>query len=156
MDNFTSYKKLSPPYRIKQVQGEVLVTHSGTVDLMVQSATGARLLRLTEVLYIPAMAFNLLSLQKIIQGSFIPVFGEMKDKCILKKVLPTGAMEQIALLSIADGRLTLECHLARKPLSIRASDAASIPSLYVGEVSMTLLHRRLGHSGQPAIKRLIS
>ena len=92
MGNFTDFTELSTPYRIKQVQGEVIVTHFGTVDLIVQSATCPRLLTLAKVLYIPTMTFNLLSLQKIINERFIPVFGELNNKCIIKKVLPTGDM----------------------------------------------------------------
>ena len=126
MSNFIDFAKLSTPYTIKQIQGEVIVTHLGTVDLIVRSATGPRLLTLTEVLYIPTMTLNRLSLQKRIMGRFIPVFGEVPNKCIIMKVLPTGDMEQIALISIADGRLTLECRLARKPFSVRASTLAPV------------------------------
>ena len=151
MVNYSTFEKMSTPYKIKQVQGEVHVTHCGTVNLIVQSATGPRPLLLKEVLYIPNMNFNLFSLQKIIKENYIPVFDEMKEKCIIKKTLPTGHKEQIALLTIIEGRPTLECHLApRTPLALAP------PALYVGEVSMSLLHRRLGHSGQPALKRLIS
>ena len=149
--NFTGFQKLATPYCIKQVQGHDIVTRCGTVALIVQSTTGPRLLPLTEVLYIPTMTFNLFSLQKVIKLGFIPVFGELSNKCIIKKHLHTGDMEQIALLSITNGRLTLECHLAPKTLSVPAS-----PAIYVGDASMSLLHRRLGHNGQPAIKRLIS
>ena len=144
MANYSTFEKLSTPYKIKQVQGEMHVTHCGTVNLIVQSIIGPRPLLLTEVLYILSMNFNLFSLQKIMKAKYNLVFDELKDKCIVKKTLPTGHKKQIALLSIIEGHLTLECHLApRTPLALAP------PALYIGEVSMSLLHRRLGQSGQP-------
>ena len=142
------------------------------------SSTGSRNLLLSEVLYIPTMDFNLLSLQKIIKANCIPVFGQIQDKCIIKKLLQDGEQEQIALLDNANGRLTLECDMApRTPAALpftsthhqflpalpptptsstiysKTASPTSTPALHVIQLDMTLLHRRLGHSGQPAIKR---
>ena len=87
MSNYSTFERIDKPYKIQQVQGEVLVTHWDTVQLVTQSATGPRNLLLSEILYIPTMDFNLLSLQKIIKANCIPLFGEIQNKCIIKKLL---------------------------------------------------------------------
>ena len=98
MANFPTFRRLSTPYRIKKLQGEVNVTRCGTVNLIVQSARGPGPLQLKEVLYIPSMNFNLFSLQKVIKAKYIPVFDELHNKCVIKKTLPTGHKEQIAVV----------------------------------------------------------
>ena len=148
---------------------------------MTQSASDSRHLLLSEILYIPTMTFNLFSLQKIINANYILVFAEIQNKRIIKKSLPDGKQEQIALLDISHGRLTLECHMApRSPAAIPTTSTqlqllpallptpststiypttsvpAPAPGLYLSRLDITLLHRRLGHSGQPAIHRLLS
>ena len=95
------------------------------------------------------MSFSILSLQKLVDANYVPVFGEIPQKVVVKKVLQSGQLEQIALMTVLRGRLTLDCTLAIPSLP-------TIPSVYVSEISMTLLHRRLGHSGQPAIQRLLN
>ena len=77
------------------------------------------------------------------------VFGEIHQKVVVKKVLQSGQLEQIALMTVLRGRLTLDYTLA-------APSLPTTPSVYVSEISMSLLHRRLGHSGQPAIHRLLN
>ena len=52
--HFTTYKPLDKPYIIRQVQvqGEVLITHWGTVDLITETASGFTTLHLDKVLHI--------------------------------------------------------------------------------------------------------
>ena len=87
MGNYTTFERIDKPYKIQQLQGEILVTHWGTIQLVTQSATRPRHLLLSQVLYIPGMNFNILSLQKIVAPNYIPVFGEIHQKCIIKKTL---------------------------------------------------------------------
>ena len=112
MDNYTSFSKLDKPYSIQQVQGDVLVTHSGSVILITDSAHGPIPLRLNNVLYIPTMSFSILSLQKLVDANYVPVFGEIPQKVVVKKVLQIGQPEQIALMTALQGRLTLYRTLA--------------------------------------------
>ena len=105
MDNYTSFSKLDKPYSIQQVQGDVLVTHSGSVILITESAHGPIPLRLNNVLYIPTMSFSILSLQKLVDANYVPVFGEIPQKVVVKKVLQSGQLEQIALMTVLRGRL---------------------------------------------------
>ena len=102
-------KPLSGPFNIQQVQGKIGVTHSGTVILEVDSQHGKTALRLTNVLFIESMQFNILSLQQLRAADFIPVFNEVANKVVVKKILQHGGVEQVALLSRSKaGRLTLD------------------------------------------------
>ena len=69
------------------------VTHWGTVMLEVDSAWRKRPLRLTNVLLIESMDFNILSLQNIRAAIFIPVYDEVEGKVVIKKKLFTGGLE---------------------------------------------------------------
>ena len=99
-------------FKIHQVQGTVSVTHWGTVIVEVDSACGKKPLRLTEILYIDSLNFNILSMQKLRAASLIPVFNEIPNKVVIKKRLPQGELEQVALMSeTKQGRLSLDCKI---------------------------------------------
>ena len=111
-----SFCKLAPlpgPFKIQQVQGTVDVTHSGTVMVEVDSVHGKVPLTLKNVLFIPSMDFNILSMQKMVAADFIPVYNEIPGKVVIKKILQQGGVEKVALLSIStSGRLTLDCRIS--------------------------------------------
>ena len=109
---------LPRPFNIQQVQETVAVTHSGTIIVEVDSVHGKVAFRLTDVLFIDSLPFNILSLQKLVERDFILVYNEVPDKVVLKKILHHGGVEQVALLSKSKaGRLTLECQIPSPPLS---------------------------------------
>ena len=149
MANYSTFSKLATPYKITEVQGEILVTHSSSVTLNTQFAMGPHTLLLHDVLYIPSMSFSLLSLHKMVEADFIPVFKEIPCKVVIKGTTTVGHMHQIALITICKGRLTLDCKLAPRS----TTDPATI---FTAAISMDVLHRRLGHSGNLAIKRLLA
>ena len=60
------------------------MTHSGTVIVEVDSVHGKVPFRLTDVLFIDNLPFNILSLQKLVEGDLIPVYNEIPDKVVLK------------------------------------------------------------------------
>ena len=114
---FTELALLPTPFNIRQVQGTVAVTHSGTVIVEVDSVHGKVPFRLTNVLFIDILPFNILSLQKLVEGDFIPVYNEILDKVVLKKIFHHGGVEQVALLSKSKvGRLTLDCRILSSTL----------------------------------------
>ena len=92
-------------------------------------------------------------MQKLRAASFIPVFNEIPSKVVIKKLLPQGELEQMALMSeTKEGRLTLDCKIL--------SSSTQLPSTRLAEVlsntlSMDLFHRRPRHSGQAALQRLL-
>ena len=57
----------------------------GTLLLEVDGANGKHIMRLSETLIVPNINVNLISLQRVIQGGFIPVYGEVEGKCLIKK-----------------------------------------------------------------------
>ena len=57
-------------------------------------------------------------------------------------------------MSIKNGRSTLDCQLVDSPL--RSSGAAQQIDTYKVELDMQLLHRRLGHSGNDAMRKLLN
>ena len=95
------------------------------------------------------MSFNLLSLAKMVDADIIFVFKEICGKAVIKGTTSTGNMPQIALMIINKDRVKLDCRLA--PRSPTAPAA-----IFTTSISMDVLHRRLGHSGNPAIKRLLA
>ena len=128
------------------MQGEVKISHWGTVDLVTQTAIGSTILHLHEVLYIPSMTFSLLSLQLLIDSNVTRVFNIIPSKDILDQLLPNGTQQQIGLMSVIKGRLTLDYTMETK-----------LPSEVLScELTMSLLHCRLGHGGKLALQRLLS
>ena len=150
---FTDLTPLPGPFNIQQAQGTVAVTHSGTVVLEVDSVHGKVLFRLTNVLFIDSLHFNILSLQKLVEGDFIPLYNEVPDKDVLKRILPNGGVEQAALLSKSKAdRLTLDCPILRSTPSQPSTRQGEV---FLNTLSMDLLHRRLGHSKEAALRRLL-
>lgn len=117
------------------------------------SVTGKKPLRLQNVLLIECMSFNILSLQKLWAAGFIPVYNEILGKVIIKKQLQTGHLEQVALMTetLAD-RLTLDCTILPSLPTLPSCRQAEVFSY---SLSMDPLHRRLGHSGEAALHRLL-
>ena len=99
------------------------------------------------------MSFNILSLQKLRAADFFYVFREIPGKVVLKKELPNGDLQKVALLTeTTAGRMTLDCTILPLPVSTASCRQAEV---FSNSLSMDLLHRRLGHSGQAALHRLM-
>ena len=133
---------------MRQVQGEVKITHWGAVDLITKSASGFITLHLDEVLHIPTVTFNLLSLQRLIDSNVTPIFNIIPTKAVFSKLLSDDTQQHIGLL-IDKGRLTLDYNLATQLPTAKAEILSC-------ELTIDLLHRRHCHSGQPALQRLLS
>ena len=89
---------------IRQVQGTVDVEEWGSVLLQVDGSEGKRLIRLDETLIVPG---NLFSLQRVLDMGYILVYGEVANKCIIKKLATKGAALRVATMSVIKGRATL-------------------------------------------------
>ena len=150
---FMDLTPLRGPFNIQQVQGTIAVTRSGKLVLEVDSKHGKTALRFTNVLFIESMQFKILSLQQLLAVDFILVFNEVADKVVIKKLLPHGGVEQVALLSRSKvGRLTMDCRIFSSPPTLPSMQQAEV---FVNNLSMDLLHRRLGHSGEASLRRLL-
>ena len=80
--------KCPPGTTIRQVQGTVDEDEEGSVLLQVDGSKGRRIIRLDETLIVPGI--NLFSLQRLLDIGYIPVYGEVANKCIIKKVDARG------------------------------------------------------------------
>ena len=75
------------------------------------------------------------------------------EKVVVQKQLLTEAMEQVALFfQSKEGRLTLDCTMTTLLPILPSTSQAEV---FVNTVSMNLLHRRLRHSGEAALHRLL-
>ena len=120
---------------------------------MVDSAIRKRELTLSNVLLIESMQFNIFSLQRVLATGYIYTFNLIPGKAVVQKTLPTGAMEQVALFSQSkQGRLTLDCTMSTSLPTLPSTGHAEV---FVNTLSMDLLHRRLGHSGEASLHRLL-
>ena len=103
---FNSLSPLPEPFMVNHVDGSVEVKHIGTVTLEVDAEVGKQILRLNNVLFMPSMHFNIVSLQRLRAAKFIYTFNEIPGKAIIRNA--QGGM--VALMSEStSGRLTLDC-----------------------------------------------
>ena len=150
---FTDLSTLPGPFKVQQIQGTVEVTQLGSVMVEVDSVHGKVPFMLKNVLFIPTMNFNIISLQKLVAANFIPVYNEIPEKVVIKKILQQGGVEQVALLSKSTtGRLTLDCRILRSTVS---QPSTSQGEVFLNTPSMELLHRPLGHTGEVVLRRLL-
>ena len=145
--------KCPPGTKIRQVQGTVFVEKWGSVLLQVDGEDGKKTIRLDETLIIPGISVNLFSLQRVLDMGYLPVYGEVPNKCVIKKVAADGSLTQVATMTIVKGRSTLDCYPTTSPL--RTSGPAPQIDILKVELDMQLLHRRMGHSGVDAMRKLI-
>ena len=95
------------------------------------------------------MHFNIISLQRLRAANFVYMFNEIPGKAVIRNA--RGGM--VALMTESkSGKLTLDCKIlstAPPPPSSRRVEVFS------NSLSMDLLHRRLGHCGEGALRRLL-
>ena len=148
---FDFIEDIPSTFHVKQIKGKVAITRWGVVRLSTDKGNGVKgVLELHEVLFLPGMNVNIFSLQRIRdKGECSYAF---KGKPQPGKVIPilNREGEQIA---------TMRESLKAKPTLI--CEALNGPEEMEGEVlggkgiSMELLHRRLGHTSQGGMERLV-
>ena len=113
-------------------------------------------MQLRETLIVADINVNLFSHQRVINGGFLPVYGEVEGKCLIKKRLPSGDLTQVATMTVIKGRSTLDCKFVEHIRDSSTGAALQINGFNVKvELTMGLLHRRLGHSGNDAMQKLL-
>ena len=151
--NMINVTRCPPGTTIWQVQSTVDVEKLGSVLLQVDGSEGKRIIRLDETLIVPGITVHLFSLQRLLDIGYIPVYGEVANKCIVKKVDAKGATIQVATMTVIKGRSTLDCDYFNSPL--RSSGPAPQIDTFRVELDMQLLHRRMGHSRIDAMRKLL-
>ena len=116
------------------------------VLLEVDGAHGKHVMKLSETSIVPSIDVNLFSLQRVTRGGYLPAYGEVEGKCQIKKKTQSGELVQVATMSVVNGRCTLDYQLVEHSFS---SSGAALQSHAIEgfkvELTMTLLHRRMGH-----------
>lgn len=126
-DGMIDVQPCPPGTRIRQVQGEVDVAEWGTLLIEVDGAEGKHVMKLCETLIVPSINVNLFSLQRVIKAGFVPVYGEVEGKCLIKKKTASGELVQVATMTVVNGRSTLDCVIVNN-ISNSSSGAALLTS----------------------------
>ena len=138
--------------QINQVQGIIKVQQWGSVLLEVNGHSGKSVVKLSQTLVVPGIRVNLFSLERVVGKGYLPVFGEIDGKVLIKKRGQKGSLEQVATMSVSRGRLTLDC---RQVMPVKGFQRELGHVAMGAQLTMPLLHRRLGHSAEGALHKMI-
>ena len=140
---------------VKQIMGKVAVTEWGTIRLRTDGEDGSKkVLQLREVLFMPGMKVNIFSLQRIrSRGSCSYTFQGAPGSNVAIPIL-NKCGEQIATMrETKKARPTLICSRVKEAEVGECDLEAEV--LGGKGIQMELLHRRLGHTSQSVIQRLV-
>ena len=150
-------------FHVKQIKGQVAVLQWGVVRLATQKGDGVKgELELHEVLYMPGMRVNIFSLQRIRRkGACSYTFeGEPQPGRVIPIFNRDG--QQIATMQeTTKARPTLVCSRLAGADGVNEADQKGNENVLEGEVlggkgiSVDLLHKRLGHTSQSGLERLV-
>ena len=88
------------------------------------------------------------------KNGFLLVYGEVEGKCIIEKKIDGGGYSQVATMTVIDGRAILDCRLVENYGESEQLSGVDSYSANV-ELDISILHRRLGHSGNDAVQKLL-
>ena len=149
---FSFLENIPSTFYVKQIMGRVAVTQWGTVKLRTDGVDGKKkLLELHEVLFMPGMKVNIFSLQRIrSRGACSFSFqGVPRPEGVVQIFNRVG--EQIATMKeTSKARPTLICSRLQC-----TDDVDEGEILGAKGVQMELLHKRLGHTSQSGMERLV-
>ena len=147
---FDNLETIPSDFHLKQIKGRVAIDRWGVVRLSTDKADGKKgKLELHEVLYMPGMRVNIFSLQKIREKACSYSFeGEPQPGKVFPILNQKG--KQIATMrETSKARPTLICE--------RVTEAGKMEGEVLGGkgIQMELLHKRLGHTSQSGMERLV-
>ena len=148
---FDFLEDIPSDFHVKQIKGKVAVLKWGVVRLATQKANDKKgEIELHEVLYMPGMRVNIFSLQRIRRkGACSYTFeGEPQPG----KVIPIYNREG---QQIATMRETLKARPALVCDRLNGVERMEGEVLGGKGISMELLHKRLGHTSQGGMERLV-
>ena len=131
---FKDFQPLAEPQKVALGDGRTLeAIGTGAVEMKLEVPGGeSKIGRLSEVLYVPTLAYNLLSVAKVTEAGKTVTFDETQGEVI------DGKGEVVAVMSKAGNLYYLKC----KPLKNEQINSASHQS------KENLWHRRFGHLGE--------
>lgn len=137
---FEDLHPLSRPQKVTLGDGHTLeVIGTGAVEVKLKlPGEESKIGRLNEVLYVPTLAYNLLSVAKVTEAGKVITFGETQGEVI------NGQGEVVAVASKAESLYYLNC----EPLYNQQINSASHQS------KENLWHQRFGHLGKRSLDML--
>lgn len=134
---FEDFHPLSEPQKVALGDGHTLeAIGTGAVEVELELPGGeSKIGRLNEVLYVPTLAYNLLSVAKVTEAGKTVTFGETQGEVI------DGEGEVVAAVLKAGNLYYLKC----KPLKNERINSGSHQS------KENLWHLRFGHLGQRSL-----
>ena len=149
---FESIENIPSVFYVKQVQGKVQVTQWGVVLLCTDGADGEKLeLQLRQVLYVPGMKVNIFSLQRIrCKGACSYTFKGAPSPQDVIPIFNRDGKQIATMRETTKARPTLICTRMEECEYEMEGEALGAKG-----VQMDLLHRRLGHTSQSVIERLV-
>ena len=138
-------------FHVKQIKGKVVITKWGVVRLTTDKGNGVKgVLELHEVLFLPGMRVNIFSLQRIRDKGACSYTFEGEPQPGKEIPILNREGEQIATMRESlKARPTLVC----KGLNEHEEMEGEV--LGGKGISMELLHKRLGHTSQGGMERLV-
>ena len=154
---FDSLHPIPSKFFVKQIMGKVPITQWGTVRLKTDGESKSKTkLELQEVLFMPGMKVNIFSLQRIrsLGACSYSFIGEPQPDRVIRIFNRAG--KQIATMKeTTRARPTLICERFKEAEENEGGDEAEAEVLGGKGIQMELLHRRLGHTSQSVIDRLV-
>ena len=136
---FEEFNPLSKSQKVTLGDGRTLeAIGTGVVEVKLKLAGGrSKVGRLTEVLYVPTLAYNLLSVSKATEAGKKVTFGETRGEVI------DDQGEVVAAATKAGSLYYLNC----EPMSNQINSTSH-------QSNQTLWHRRFGHLGEKSLHKL--
>ena len=137
---FEEFHPLSKPQKVTLGDGRTLeAIGTGAVEVKLKlPSERSKIGRLSEVLYVPTLAYNLLSVAKATEAGKMITFGETEGEIV------DDQGETVAIASKAGSLYYLNC----EPLDNQSINSAS------HQANEDLWHRRFGHLGERSLCRL--
>lgn len=151
---FDFLEPIPSTFYVKQIMGTVAVTQWGVVRLSTDGIGGVKKeLKLQEVLFMPGMKVNIFSLQRIrSKGACSFTFKGVPGSESVIPILNSMGVQIATMRETKKARPTLICSRVKE---IEIDECVGAEVLGAKGVSMELLHKRLGHTSESVIHRLV-
>ena len=159
---FDFIEDIPSDFHVKQIKGKVAVLQWGVVRLSTQKADGVKgEIEFHEVLYMPGMRVNIFSLQRIRRkGACSYTFAGVPQPGRVIPIYNRDGLQIATMQETIKARPTLVCG-KRGTDGVEERMMEGKEDVMEGEVlggkgiSMELLHKRLGHTSQGGMERLV-
>lgn len=150
---FEHLERIPSDFYVKQVKGKVVVREWGTVKLSTDGEGGVKGdLELREVMFVPGMRVNIFSLHRIRNlGSCSCTFSRKPEPGKVIPIVNSGGKQIATMEENSRARPTLICE------RYGGKEEGCMEGEVLGAkgIQMESLHKRLGHTSQSGMERLV-